>query len=184
MARLTRFSLLSGVLLALAAGGAPAPGHAAPVSDAKVKAAFVYQFIKFVEWPPPAFASAAAPIQLCLLGGPDPFLAALADIEGRSAQGRNIHVRRLPAGSDAQACHLLVVGESEGLQPLAPLLADRSTGRLTVSEIPGFAAAGGMIGLLVESNRVRFEINLPAAQRAELRLSSQLLKLARQVLRP
>lgn len=167
----------------LGAIAVPATWAAPPVSEATVKAAFVYNFAKFVEWPAEAFASDQDPIRLCLYGSQDPFLAALAAIDGKSAQNRPIRVHKVNRQADFRGCHLLAVAESELRQLQEAVHAAADLGAMTVAEIEGFADAGGTIGLVVDNARVQFEVNLEAARRANLKLSSQLLKLARKVRR-
>lgn len=147
-------------------------------SEAAVKAAFIYNFTKFVAWP----AEDVGPLQLCLVGGPDPLLTAVAAIEGKQSQDRIIRVRNADAKAVAfKACHLIVIGANEAGRVGAILKEAQSSPALTVSEIDNFTDAGGMIGLVISDARVRFEINAEAAQRANLKLSAQLLKLARSV---
>jgi hypothetical protein len=154
------------------------PVMALEQDEANVKAAFVYNFTKFVEWPPDDNDS----LQLCLLGETDMLLTALTDLEGKRSQGRNIHVRRVVVNSGSlNGCHVIVVGTSEESRIASIFNIAQNYPALTVSEIGHFADAGGMIGLVINNNRVQFEIDARAAQRANLKLSSQLLKLARKV---
>lgn len=160
---------LLGLLFAL-------PVIALEQDEAAVKAAFIYNFTKFVEWP----AEAGGPLQLCLLGETDSLLAALANLEGKQSQGRSIQVRS--AGRDTlDGCRVIVVGASETGRLAAILDSAKKHPALTVSEVGQFADAGGMIGLVVNNAKVQFEINVQAAQRANLKLSAQLLKLSQKV---
>jgi hypothetical protein len=164
------FSALFGL-----AFGMPAP---AQNSDAAVKAAFVYNFTKFVAWP----SEDTGPLQVCLVGEADPLLIALAGLEGKQSQGRSIRVRDVdPQAAALKACQLIVIGSKEGNRVGAILKEAQNSPALTVSEIENFADAGGMIGLVISDARVRFEVNAEAAQRANVKLSAQLLKLARSV---
>ena len=168
---LLSISILSGLLLA-------EPAIALEQNEASVKAAFIYNFTKYVEWPP----EASGPLQICLLGEPDPLLNALMNLEGKQSQGSTIHVRNAGRdGSSLDGCRVIVVGVSEAVRTAAILGNVQKQPALTVSEIEHFADDGGVIGLVVDGARVRFEINAQAAQRANLRLSAQLLKLARKV---
>lgn len=166
-------SALLGLLLAL-------PVMALEQSEAAVKAAFIYNFTKYTEWP----AEAADTLQLCLIGKPDPLLRAVMELQGKQSQGRNILVRSADHEAGAlNGCRVLVVGASEEGR-VAEILHDvRNQPALTVSEIDHFIDAGGMIGLVVNNARVQFEINAQAAERASLKLSAQLLKLAQRVKR-
>ncbi|MDE2311036.1 MAG: YfiR family protein [Betaproteobacteria bacterium] len=165
------FSVLLGLLFAL-------PVMAMEQDEAAVKAAFVYNFTKFVEWPP----EASGPLQFCLLGKTDPLLTALMKLEGKQSQGQNIQVRSVDrdAGS-LVGCRVIVVGASEAGGIAAILNNAQQQPVLTVSEIDHFVDAGGMIGLVVNNAKVQFEIDAQAAQRANLKLSAQLLKLAQKV---
>jgi len=155
--------------------GMPAP---AQNSDAAVKAAFIYSFTKFVAWPSPD----TGPLKLCLVGEADPLLTAITGLEGKLSQGRSIRVRAAePKTAALKSCDLIVIGANEEGRVGAILKEVQNSPALTVSEIENFIDAGGMIGLVTAGDRVRFEINADAAQRANLKLSAQLLKLARSV---
>ncbi len=141
-----------------------------------VKAGFVYNFSKFVEWP----ASALPPngdIQLCVLGkGLD---GKLSQIHGRISQGREIQVRPVSASSDLVSCHILYVGTIERSRLVELLKVLEGSPVLTVSDIEDFTSAGGMIGLYVENERVRFAINLSAMRAVGLKPSAQLVRLGK-----
>lgn len=154
------------------AGLASAP----PATPAEVQAAFLCSFVEFVDWPPGAVDG---PVTVGVLGE-DPFGALLeATAKNRPVQTKSIVVKRVATLEEARTCQLVFVGASEAriLTPILQALATSSI--LTVSDIAGFAKRGGMIGFTIEDKRVRFEINLEAAERANLRISSRLLKLAR-----
>ena len=160
----------------------PRPAGAADGStDAQVKAAFVYNFAKFTKWPATAFATPQAPIRLCLSGVDDTQAKAFAGIEGKPVQGREVRVKRNPAANEIGACNILYVGDEELRKAPVTLQAVRNAGVLTVGDNEGFADAGGVIGLFYADNRIQFEVNLAAAQRAGLKIASQVLKLARSV---
>lgn len=141
-------------------------------TEATVKAAFVYNFAKFVEW----HVDASNTVKICLTGVDNDLAATLSGLEGRTVQTRAVSVRRDIKAGELDACHILVVGP--GGRSLAEAARGKA-GLLTVSDVRGFAASGGIIELFVEDGRMRFEINARAAQRAGLRISSQLLKLAK-----
>lgn len=174
-------ALRAGLLLAVL--GTPAAVFGGPtLGEYQAKAAFLYNFTKFVEWPPQVFATPAAPLQICVLGD-DPFGASLDALAERSTQGRALVIRRVATPGQGAACQILFIAASEEarLPQLLAALAARPV--LTVADVPGFAEAGGMINLSVDESRVRMEINVEAAQRAGLRISSQVLRLAR-IVRP
>ncbi len=157
------------------AGAAPAAS-----SEYQVKAAFLYNFLKFVDWPADGVSS---PATICLgVLGRDPFDDALEALKGKIAKGRKVVVVRFRAMEEVKACDLLFISASEkGRLPQILKLA-HNTHLLTVADQDGFCEAGGMINLVFLKNRVGFDVNVGAASRAKLRVSSQLLKLARNVL--
>jgi hypothetical protein len=157
---------------------ATGPCQAQASSEPRVKAAFVFNFIKFVEWPAQATPGA---IRLCTMGAKEPFLAAVAALDGKTLQNRELRVQRVSRGNDLAACQVLVLGESETENAGELLRASRGKTLLTISDIEKFADAGGIIGLLVVDERVQFEVNADAARQADLRMSSQVMKLARSV---
>jgi len=147
-----------------------------------IKAGFIYNFAKFVEWPSAAFAQPDSPIVIGILGT-DPF-GNLIDriIENKRIGARGLVVKRLKWGTDLKdlrECKILFVGASEKahLDDLVQIV--KSLPILTVGETPGFAERGGVIRFVLEDNRVRFEINVEAAHQADLTISSRLLTLAR-----
>jgi hypothetical protein len=170
----TREILLPLVLLALLSSAAVAQ---AP-SEYDVKAAFLYNFTKFVEWPPSAFSSGGDPLQVCILGE-DPFGRSLPSVlEGEEVQGRTLRLRRVTHLFDPGLCHILFVSRSERERVPAILAVVEGAPMLTVSEIDGFVDRGGVINFRLVSGKVRFEINQTAAERAGLKVSSKLLRLA------
>jgi hypothetical protein len=147
-------------------------------SQYEVEAVYLYDFGKFVRWPEEANAS---PLQICV-AGQDPYGDALRKtIAGENINGRELSVRHVSRTEEA-GCSILFIDTSESAH-LAPLLAGVS-GKpvLTVSEIPNFLERGGMIQFEVVSNRVRFSVNLTAANRSHLSVSSELLKVALNVI--
>lgn len=141
----------------------------------EIKAAYLYNFIKYVDWP-----SYGDTITIGVLGG-NPFGPALAPLNGKVVKGRRLVVRELDSVRDAQKCQIIFVSASERqrLQEIFESL--RSARVLTVGETQGFADGGGMINFIEENNKVRFEINAEAARRTGLNISSELLKLAKLV---
>ncbi len=147
-----------------------------------IKAGFIYNFAKFVEWPATSFAQPDSPIVIGILGT-DPF-GNLIDriIENKKIGARGIVVKRLKWGTDLKdlkECKILFVGTSEKAHFDDLVQIVRSLPILTVGETPGFAERGGVIRFVLEDNRVRFEINVEAARQADLTISSRLLTLAR-----
>ncbi len=163
-----------------ALGGAPVlAADPAVASEYAVKAAFIYNFAKFTEWPPAA-GGARDPIVLCVFAG-EPYDAALASIDGKSVQGRPLRIRRGVRPAEVKSCHMVFIAVSEERRIPELLRAAGGSPVLTIGDAEGFAEGGGMIGLISADNRMQFEINNEAAQRANLKFGSQLLRLARLV---
>jgi hypothetical protein len=157
----------------------PASAQPAPAEETALKAAFVYSFAKFTDWPD-ALWNQSSKLRLCMAGTGNGFAQAVAALESKPpVRGKPVEVRTVSRPEDAAACHILVVAGRDGMAQWARGV--RNAPVLTVGDGEGFAAGGGIIGLFVEGDKLRFEINQDAAQRAGLKLSSQLLKLARLV---
>jgi hypothetical protein len=151
------------------------------VSDTQVKAAYLYNFAKFVEWPADAFPDASSPFVIGVVGN-DPFGVTLDQtIKGKTANGRPIAVRRFKLGQDLRACHILFVGVSDRRQMAAVMLNLNQASVLTVGDMESFNQEGGIIRFLLDGDKVRFQVNVRAAERAQLKISSKLLSLGKQV---
>lgn len=149
----------------------------------EVKAAFLFNFTKFVDWPSTAFASPDAPITICIVGS-DPFGAILDQtVEGETVSDHEIQVRRGLQGDELRSCHILFISGSEREQCARIFSSLHGSSVLTVSDLSGFVDAGGMIEFVLESGKVQFEINAVAAETAGLKLSSRLLRVAKEVKR-
>lgn len=153
-------------------------------SEYQLKAAFLFNFAKFVDWPPESFSGPQAPFAICVLGK-DPFGRALDDLlPGKTIGERPVVVERLKDAHNAKHCQVVFVSGSES-QNLAGILEGlRGTNALTVGDSDGFAEAGGAIQFTEEENHVRFLINPEAGERAGLKFSSKLLALAKIVHEP
>lgn len=152
-----------------------------PPGEYEVKAAFLYNFAKFVEWPSTAFPGPDSPMIIGVLGE-DPFGKELdLTVAGKLVQGRPLQVRRWRRIENVESCHILFFSSSE--RRAVPELLGRlqSAPVLTVGEQEQFIAQGGMISFLLEENRVRFDINNLSARNAGLKISSRLLALASHV---
>ncbi len=144
-----------------------------------IKASYLYNFAKFVEWPEEVFMDSGTPITIGILGK-NPFGKNLdRAIREKTAQGRNLIVENFKTIDDLKPCHILFVNiqDKETFSKTLDKLEGMSV--LTVSEIEGFAELGGVIGFFTEKNKIRFEINMNKAERAGLKISSRLLKLAK-----
>ena len=157
---------------------APVTVTAAEPSEYTVKAAFIYNFAKFVEWPAELSAK-EGPFVIGILGE-DPFEGALDEIvSGKTIRDKKIIVKRFSKIEDAMNSNILFISNSEKRSIARIIKQLTGTHVLTVSDIGEFAEQGGIIGLMVDQNHVRFAINVAVAEQAGLKPSSQLLKLAR-----
>jgi hypothetical protein len=152
-------------------------------NEYQVKAAYLYNFGRFVEWPANVKAPKSDTFTVCVLGQ-DPFGPALdSTLAGETMGGKSVAARRISTPQEAVNCQILFVSSSEGrrLSKIVEAL-DREC-VLTVSDMPQFSQRGGMIQFVLEEKRVRFEVNLTAVQHVGLSLSSELLKVAATVRR-
>jgi len=159
-----------------------AAAWAAPSSEYEVKAAFLFNFAKFVEWPAKATDKDKAMVKLCLVGA-DPFDGALAGFENRLLGNKRFVSRRLKLESDAEllACDILFIARSEQDRLASLLQAVKDLPILTVGDGEGYARLGVMINFYLDQGKVRFEINPHAPRRAGLQLSAKLMQLGRPV---
>jgi hypothetical protein len=150
----------------------------AEVDEYQMKAVFVYNFVKFVEWPSEAFKTPGDPITICI-AGQDPFNGSLeAAVRGKAVEGRPFLIKRFADVQSAASCQILFVASSERKR-FRTILSDlKAAGVLTVGETQGFALEGGVINFKLEDGKVRLEVNLAAAQQERLHISSKLLSLA------
>ena len=176
--RLVRFKavvrLLCGMMLLLAL----APAHAAP-SEYELKAAFIYQIARFVEWPTPnTTVNAGASLRLCVLGS-SPFGPALDTIRGKPVNERKMEVSLLDMSADTGECDMLFVTAQAEKNIERIIALSRGRSMLVIGDTQGFAQRGVVVNFFLEDGKIRFEINQAASRRAGVRISSQLLKLAR-----
>lgn len=172
---LGRLLLVWIVLSALATGAA----EERPAREYQVKAAFLLNFVRFVEWPPEAFADPAAPLRIGVLGD-DPFGVALDDtVRDETVRNRPLAVQRGRTIEELTGCHLVFVSRSEQGRAAEIIAHYARQAVLMVSDIEGFASRGGTIDFYLDGKRVRFSINQTGAQRQNLKLSAQLLSLGR-----
>ena len=149
----------------------------------RVKAAFLYNFAKFVDWPQDVFSSQESPVVFCLVGD-DPFGSSLdGTVGGRKAGGREIVIRRGVGPEQLADCHLVFATNDKASAVARILQRGVRPGLLTVGEGAEFIESGGVISLVVDEGKVRFDVSTEAAEAADLKVSSQLLKLARTVKR-
>jgi hypothetical protein len=176
------------LLAAFVWGSSNAHPQTAKPTEFQVKAAYLARFVKFIEWPdnpsPPPSGGAPAdePFPICVLGQ-DPFGPALdAALAGETFGRHPLVPRRVANTREAVACRVVFIGQDD--RALRKALTELEGSRvLTVGDQPEFLKRGGMIQFLLEGNRVRFQVNLTAAKKAGLNLSSELLKVAADVRR-
>lgn len=162
-----------GVILAVCCAILHAQGRP---NEYQVKAVYLYNFTRFVEWP--AADAGAGPFAICVLGD-DPFGKALdSTVAGETVGGRNVVALRVGKAEDARICRILYVSSSEDGKWKEILTTLGRSSVLTVSDIPKFSERGGMIEFVAKGDKVRFEVNLTNTAEAGLTLSSDLLKVA------
>jgi YfiR/HmsC-like len=170
---------LVGAFVALPVPQSNAAQDAGGALEQAVKAAYVYNFTKFVSWPAESPLARAAAFTIGVMGDDSLADAIEATVRDKKHEGRPFLVRRFQAAEGVEACNVLYVSRAwsgSWHQILGPL---RGWPVLTVSDAGGFASRGGVIGLFIEDNRLRFEVRLAAAQAANLQVSSKLLRLSR-----
>lgn len=170
------------LLAALFCPGSAACGEARKPTEYEVKAAYIYNFAKFIEWPL-RFRDRGDIIHVCVIGD-DPIDGSLADIDGKSVLDRKIRVRLDVALQNLDVCEIVFISHSAREQLDQILKAVNGFSVLTIGDTRGFAQRGVLINFFMENNRVLFEINPKAAVRAGLKINSNLLRIARIVGRP
>lgn len=169
----------AGLILAIILGfSVPGASSGPPIEEYQLKAAFLFNIAKFVEWPADKFHGAKDPIVLCVLGA-NPFGDTLEQAaHGISIEDRKFVVRSISDQKQTGSCHILFISSSERKRLRAVLAEIASSGILTVGDIEGFAAEGGVVNLKLEGDKVRIGINVEAAEHEKIRISSKLLSLA------
>lgn len=166
------------VLLAVGLLGRAAAQQA---TEDEIKAAFLFNFANFVEWPSTSFADPSAPLVIGVAGENNIADALDKAARGKTVNGRSLAIKRLKRTDDLRLLHVLFVGEADSAQIRRMLDAVKGQSTLTVGDGERFDALGGIITVFTEDRRVRFDINVDNAARAQLRISSKLLALAKRV---
>jgi hypothetical protein len=154
------------------------PAAHAASKEYQIKAAFLFNFAQFVDWPAGAFAGSQAPLVIGVLGE-DPFGSYLDDlVRGEKIGAHSLEVQRFRRVEDIRTCHILFISRSEEHQVDHILGSLKNRHVLTVSDIDNFAHRGGVIGFFTANNKIRFKINVAAARTANITVSSKLLRVA------
>lgn len=163
--------------------GMQSPATAQPTTpETTVKAAFVFNFLRFTEWPAQRLAARDTPLRLCVWSADARLSESLKALAGRSVDERPVRVTDIDRPEEVGKCHAVFVADAPGRGfPSAWLHKAGSMDVLTLGDGDGFAASGGMIGLVADGARMRFEINDKAVKRGGLKLGSQLYQLGRSV---
>jgi YfiR/HmsC-like len=182
----SRLTIVSAILLATllyAASSSLSVAQSKPSGEYEVKAAFLYNFAKFIDWPPGSFAGPQSPFTICILGV-DPFGREMDNVlQGKMVGTRPVAIERVRKFTDLRRCQMAFVSSSDA--PHLPEILESLKGSsvLVVGESEGFATAGGAIQFQIEEERVRFLINPYATENAGVKVSSKLLALAK-IVRP
>ncbi len=163
-----------GVLMMIAAGGISTGAQAQSLGEDDVKAAFVLKLVNFVQWP----SNSTNDLVIGFIGADSTSDALQRQVSGKTVNGRRVVVRRLGLDGDLRACQVIFLGDSERKNTPSVLERVRGTSVLTVGEFDGFGQRGGIVNLLLNEGRIRFEVNPHGAERAHLQISSRLLSLA------
>src|ERR1700733_7950343 len=174
------FGVCVAVVFCLCARAGTVQSSAAP-SQAEIRAAFVFNFVKFTEWPMQAYADAGSPLTTCFLGADDVRTAFQTISTGKALNGRFLESKAVKSAADMHSCQVLYVDS-----PRSPVVMDvlknaRQHDALAIGTSEDFLACGGMLRLQIENNRMRFDVNVGAVGRTKIKLSSKLLALARSV---
>jgi hypothetical protein len=173
-----RRSFLCLSLIWLLLGGGPGRAQVSQPTEYQIKAAFLFNFAKFVEWPPGAFVKETSPIVIGILGD-NPFHDDLARmVRNKTIDKHPLVVQELRLPTEATNCHILFISKSERKRLPEILKNLKGAAVLTVGEMDHFTESGGMINFVLQENKVRFQINSGEAAKAGLRISSKLMNLA------
>jgi hypothetical protein len=173
-------ALLAAFFLLLAAAGTR-PRAQTAAEEYRVKAAFIFHFAQLVDWPPEKPTGTDNSLLLCTLGE-DPFQGMLeGTVAGKAIGNRILRIRHLGEPQEMQACQIVFLGRAQGKRIPMLVATLHNAPVLTVGETAGFLDAGGMIDFLLEDKKLRFEVNLDAAESADLKIGSRLLVLAQRV---
>jgi uncharacterized protein DUF4154 len=177
---------LRGVLLAVLVAGALGATWSARAEEPgslehQVKAAFLYKFAGFVDWPAASFARPDTPLTIAVAGAETVAAELVQATTGRTVEGRTVTVKRVKSGESLAGVHILFVGKAESARLNQWVQSARLNAVLVVTESDGALAQGSVINFVIADRRVRFEVALDSAEKSKLKLSSRLLAVAQQV---
>jgi len=162
--------------------GAPS-AEAQPVSETQVKAAYLFSFAKFVKWPAETLPATTGPIRLCILNDVSFQVQLDLIVRNKSIDGHPILVILVQNAEQSRSCQELFISSAAKQNPRPIIESLRGTTVLTVGETEGFVEEGGIINFILQDDRVHFQVNQKAANQAGIKMSSQLLSLARLVIK-
>lgn len=148
------------------------------IEEYQIKAALLYNLAKYVDWPAHTFARESSPMTICTIGQSD-LTNGISSLQNKQINGHPVAVRHVSGATDSRGCNILVIGNIDHGMLQSVLDKTSHNGLLTISDHDRFAQSGGTVGFYHQDNKIRFEINLAAAHKQKLKISSQLLKLAR-----
>ncbi len=172
--------LSGGLALAVWLAGIPR-SSAEAVSDYQVKAAYIYTFAKFVEWPSESLPNSGSQVRFCILNDRSFEFELNHIVKGKSIAGHSIDVVQVQDGNQARTCHVLFINSAQARQARRIIELLRGTSVLTVGEGADFLEVGGVITFVLEDDRVQFQVSQKAANAAKLYISSRLLSVAKRV---
>lgn len=175
------FAVLAFAVSIVVGSSAPAAGQELQATEYRVKAAFIFKFGDYIEWPAEAFRGPGSPLVIGVVGA-DTIADELARFSaGRTVGGRPVAVRKLQHGEPLSGLHMVFIGRTSRAQLSAALAASKGQPALTIAETEDGLRLGSMISFVIVSDKVRFDVALPPAEASRLKISSRLLAVARKV---
>lgn len=179
--RLLRRAILFNVLLLAARAAVAVPGAVTVGNEYQIKAAYLYKFAGYIEWPPGAFHLPESPITIGVIGADDMWEELDRLKRAPPVNNRSIDIRLLKAGDSLNGVHILFIGRQEAPRLRRTLESLQAQPVLTVSEVQGGLGEGSMINFILIEERIRFEVSLLPAERSNLKISSRLLSVAQKI---
>jgi YfiR/HmsC-like len=166
------------LLLAFPPGQKIEAASPSALTEEQVKSAYIYNFAKFVQWPESAFSDAKAPLHICI-SAPEALYLAMESLKDKTVQGRPLKIAQHSRNMKAHKCHVLFIARENKKDAWEKREKHIIPHVLTIADFDSFVSQGGIIELISEGSKIRFAVNINAANRAELKLSSKLLNLAK-----